>query len=45
MELEGDMSKQKRSTLAKMVRGWLPLAVGLAWPIPCIYGYFTGFFS
>lgn len=25
--------------------GWLPLAIGLAWAIPCTYGYATGFFG
>jgi hypothetical protein len=37
--------KQTRRTIVKKIRGWLPLALGLAWAIPVTYGYFTGFFS
>jgi hypothetical protein len=37
------MSKQIRRSTVKNVRGWIPLAIGLAWAMPCVSGYATGF--
>jgi hypothetical protein len=39
------MTKQICRGVIRKARGWIPLALGLAWAIPVTYGYATGFFG